>query len=204
MSGTKTEQPEQRPSFKGDVELGGLEVSKRPNADDGQIHLGRRLSSNTMLTQRHRHAAVAASVAPAAEGNVGISVIRRLSATVLGTPAAPEPEVVHINRTASTADIIRRSSDVRILGEADLRLAERVIHDRKKEAEVGVTTEELHLEPGHEDRERTDIRDDFRYNYFGLNEEKAGELLKKYGRNELVEKKVPLWYVFVSQLWQPM
>jgi H+-transporting ATPase len=32
----------------------------------------------------------------------------------------------------------------------------------------------------------------------------AEELLKQYGRNELVEKKVPSWRVFLKQLYQPM
>jgi H+-transporting ATPase len=32
----------------------------------------------------------------------------------------------------------------------------------------------------------------------------AEERLKIYGRNELVEKKVPSWMVFLKQLYQPM
>eukprot|EP01035_Chromulina_nebulosa_P025036 gene25036-32635_t len=38
----------------------------------------------------------------------------------------------------------------------------------------------------------------------GLTHEEAHELLLIHGRNELPEKKVPKWYIFVSQLWQPM
>lgn len=38
----------------------------------------------------------------------------------------------------------------------------------------------------------------------GLTSKEAEERLKKYGRNELPEKVVPLWYIFVSLLWQPM
>ena len=32
----------------------------------------------------------------------------------------------------------------------------------------------------------------------------AEKLLLEYGRNELPEKTIPKWYIFVSQLWQPM
>lgn len=38
----------------------------------------------------------------------------------------------------------------------------------------------------------------------GLTSEEAAILLRKYGLNQLPEKSVPLWYVFVSLLWQPM
>lgn len=38
----------------------------------------------------------------------------------------------------------------------------------------------------------------------GLSEQEATERLKIYGRNELPEKVVPKWYIFISQLWQPM
>lgn len=38
----------------------------------------------------------------------------------------------------------------------------------------------------------------------GLTDSEAAELLKIHGRNELPEKIVPKWYIFVSQLWQPM
>ena len=32
----------------------------------------------------------------------------------------------------------------------------------------------------------------------------AAALLEKHGRNELPEKIIPKWYIFVQQLWQPM
>ena len=38
----------------------------------------------------------------------------------------------------------------------------------------------------------------------GLTSAAAENLLSTYGRNELPEKTVPKWYLFVSQLWQPM
>ena len=45
---------------------------------------------------------------------------------------------------------------------------------------------------------------DFRYSFVGLSTFEAERLLLQHGRNELPEKVVPKWYIFVSQLWQPM
>lgn len=44
----------------------------------------------------------------------------------------------------------------------------------------------------------------FRYNHDGLSSHEAANLLAKYGKNELPEKDIPKWYIFVSLLWQPM
>jgi H+-transporting ATPase len=38
----------------------------------------------------------------------------------------------------------------------------------------------------------------------GLTSKAANYLLSKYGKNELPEKVVPRWYIFVSLLWEPM
>ena len=38
----------------------------------------------------------------------------------------------------------------------------------------------------------------------GLSTTEAELLLEQYGRNELPEKTIPKWYIFASQLWQPM
>jgi magnesium-transporting ATPase (P-type) len=44
----------------------------------------------------------------------------------------------------------------------------------------------------------------FVFSHTGLTTHEAEQRLVKYGRNELPEKKVPKWYIFVSQLWEPM
>jgi H+-transporting ATPase len=44
----------------------------------------------------------------------------------------------------------------------------------------------------------------FNFNNGGLSSAEAEERLTKYGKNELPEKLIPKWYLFVSQLWQPM
>eukprot|EP00981_Chlorochromonas_danica_P015754 scaffold14378_cov187-Ochromonas_danica.AAC.9 len=57
---------------------------------------------------------------------------------------------------------------------------------------------------GGEDEEvAADRRRSFVYSY-GISSAEAENRLKQYGRNELPEKNIPKWYVFVSQLWQPM
>ena len=38
----------------------------------------------------------------------------------------------------------------------------------------------------------------------GLTTAQAELLLEQFGRNELPEKTIPKWYIFASQLWQPM
>jgi len=38
----------------------------------------------------------------------------------------------------------------------------------------------------------------------GLTSEEAQRRLEKHGKNELPETVIPKWYIFVSQLWQPM
>lgn len=44
----------------------------------------------------------------------------------------------------------------------------------------------------------------FQFSYTGFSSIEAYELLRKYGRNELPEKVVPKWYIFVSLFWEPM
>ena len=61
---------------------------------------------------------------------------------------------------------------------------------------MGVVEEEKEFED--------ELPEDFVFNHEGLTEAEAAERLKKFGRNELPEKIIPKWYIFVSQLWQPM
>jgi H+-transporting ATPase len=56
-----------------------------------------------------------------------------------------------------------------------------------------------------EDEYPTDTNDNFVIAHEnGLSEDEVDRRLKIYGKNELPEKKIPKWYIFVSQLWQPM
>ncbi len=44
----------------------------------------------------------------------------------------------------------------------------------------------------------------FQFSHLGLSTSEASELLRKFGPNELPEKVIPKWYIFVSMLWEPM
>lgn len=48
------------------------------------------------------------------------------------------------------------------------------------------------------------VHDEFRTETVGLTSARAAELLALHGHNELPEKVVPKWLIFVSLLWQPM
>lgn len=49
------------------------------------------------------------------------------------------------------------------------------------------------------------VNDNFQFcRASGLTEAEAADLLAKHGPNELPEKKIPKWYVFLSLFWQPM
>jgi len=49
-----------------------------------------------------------------------------------------------------------------------------------------------------------EILDDFKYNHVGFTSEEAAELLAKYGKNELPEKVIPKWRLFLDQFRAPM
>jgi H+-transporting ATPase len=53
------------------------------------------------------------------------------------------------------------------------------------------------------DSEVGNLPDNFTFS-LGLTSSEAKTLLDIHGRNELPEKVIPKWYIFVSQLWQPM
>ncbi len=90
---------------------------------------------------------------------------------------AEENAVIELKpRKLSSTDVIRKASD----------------------PHIAVTSE-----PEQEFPEDALSKEQFKYSS-GLTSKEAEELLIKYGPNELPEKIVPKWYIFVSQLWQPM
>ena len=95
--------------------------------------------------------------------------------------------------------------DSRLFDDSDLDRAQQSINLRSKSGKdaVGVLASVIGIgeEGAHEE---TEPDEDFVYNHHGLHSSETASLLEKYGRNELVEKQVPLWYIFLSQLWQPM
>lgn len=53
------------------------------------------------------------------------------------------------------------------------------------------------------DLENNNCQKTFQYSY-GLTTIDANELLNKYGKNELPEKIISKWYIFLSLFWEPM
>ena len=90
--------------------------------------------------------------------------------------------------TTESTNLIRRASYSNVLGHADLHLAS-VIN--------------LGGDHQHHDLDNNEHLN-FVYNYTGLTSIEAQLLLKEYGRNELPEKHIPMWYIFFSLLRQPM
>jgi magnesium-transporting ATPase (P-type) len=74
-----------------------------------------------------------------------------------------------------------------------MRLVEKMIAKRKGGEEIGELDQSKHI-----------IIEEFTYNFLGLTSKEAKKLLEVYGTNELPETVIPKWYIFVSQLWQPM
>jgi H+-transporting ATPase len=77
-------------------------------------------------------------------------------------------------------------------GQADHSAASPAPQEKKSEKHIG-DSEDNEPEP----------EGDFIFSH-GLSTKEAQGLLEIHGRNELPEKKIPKWYIFVSQLWQPM
>jgi H+-transporting ATPase len=53
------------------------------------------------------------------------------------------------------------------------------------------------------DKDALDSEEPFEFSH-GITQDEADKRLKIYGPNKLPEKKIPKWYIFVQQLWQPM
>lgn len=80
-----------------------------------------------------------------------------------------------------------------MLDDADMRLVEQMIAKKKGVEEISELDISKHT-----------IIEEFIFNNIGLSSTEAEKLLEIYGKNELPETVIPKWYVFVSQLWQPM
>jgi magnesium-transporting ATPase (P-type) len=100
--------------------------------------------------------------------------------------------MIAVRRAPSSTDTLRRSSEPRILSQADLRFAQEVDSENREDL--------LHRL----DKDPVNIEEDFKYNLVGLTSEEGAKRLTIYGPNQLPEKTIPKWYIFVQQLWQPM
>mmetsp|Transcript_27806 Transcript_27806/g.28050 ORF Transcript_27806/g.28050 Transcript_27806/m.28050 type:complete len:957 (+) Transcript_27806:147-3017(+) len=120
---------------------------------------------------------------------------------------ADDEHHITVTRRPSSTDTVRKSSESRLLDQRDLRLVEKIIAQKKDS--------ETKLALGHEpaapvtviedegDLDRDELAEGFEYSH-GITTKEAEIRLEKYGKNCLPEKVTPKWYIFVSQLWQPM
>jgi len=109
----------------------------------------------------------------------------------LPTPSAQG--AIELSRDVSATKISREGSATKISREgSNISLVRKI------------STTELHYIPTEEEMDKEKNKDDkpFEYNHMGLTSAQAAERLKTYGPNALPEEKVPLWYIFVEQLWQ--
>jgi H+-transporting ATPase len=91
---------------------------------------------------------------------------------------SPDVHISVARRPSSSTDIVKKASDTKI---------------------------PLFLQPEEEQEFPGDGNDAETFIYsHGITAIEAEHLLKIHGRNELPEKIIPKWYIFVSQLWQPM
>ena len=104
-------------------------------------------------------------------------------------------------RQKSSTDSIMKSAYVPALKYDDLKLAEKV-------AVVGLASERHEQGITDEEFERTltedEPQDEFEFNPKGLTSEKAEELLKLHGRNELPDDSDPKWLIFLRLFIAPM
>lgn len=115
-----------------------------------------------------------------------------------------EDAVRAVRRQKSSSDVITKFNQAPILRNADLRMAEMIIEHgtRRQRQESGLS--EIEIRSQVDEKEAYEAPDDFEFNDQGLSSGEAAELLQKYGRNELVEKTVPRWLVFLRLFWAPM
>jgi H+-transporting ATPase len=107
------------------------------------------------------------------------------------------PGFISTSRTSSAAKFtVLPGTDLKI-NDPDVMVTERKLST----TDIIKRVSDVKLLLGEE--EESHEKDHFEYSH-GLTSHQAEERLRIYGRNELPEKVVPKWYIFVSQLWQPM
>ena len=115
--------------------------------------------------------------------------------------STPELVAIQIVRKKSTTDTIRKASEPRILSQGDLRMVDHLI--KKSMVDSALNGKEAVSGEDEIDRDPLYMDDMFVYSH-GLLMVEAEQLLAIHGPNCLPEKIIPKWYIFVSQLWEPM
>lgn len=123
---------------------------------------------------------------------------------VAASRGGSEATIIQIVRKRSTTDTIRKASEPRILSQGDLRMVEHLMKkaragfEEEKACDKCIITSEDDI-----DRDPLYMDDKFEYSH-GLTSHESEARLAIYGPNCLPEKIIPKWYIFVSQLWEPM
>ena len=123
---------------------------------------------------------------------------------VAASRGGSEAVIIQVVRKKSTTDTIRKASEPRILSQSDLRMVDHLMKkaragfEEEKEGGKGLITSEEDI-----DRDPLYMDDKFEYSH-GLTSHESEARLAIHGPNCLPEKVIPKWYIFVSQLWEPM
>jgi len=106
-------------------------------------------------------------------------------------------------RQASNSDVVTKFGYAPQLGYDDLNMAEAVVkHGNIREREKSDISAMVMKDIIEHKEEKG--ADDFKFNHVGFTSAEAAELLAKYGKNELPEKVIPKWRLFLDQFRAPM
>jgi len=111
-----------------------------------------------------------------------------------------DADTITINVNAarkSSSNLLRKVSDSRLLGTADLKFALAIA---KQAATGDLNPEEANKVD--EDDQHGGEEEFTAFNHVGLTSEEAEAALNEYGLNKLPEKKVSKLFIFFQQLWQ--
>lgn len=111
---------------------------------------------------------------------------------------APRPR----QRQKSSADVLIKFGQANVLKYEDLKLADKItaLGTRTERLEQGISDHDFKTSI----EEKEQYEKDFPFNTKGLTSEEAEKRLQQYGRNELPEKRVHKWLVFLRLFWAPM
>ena len=120
-----------------------------------------------------------------------------------------KPSDIEVIRKSSNIEVIKKQSDIKVIRKPSgidiVRKPSEIIHalrkvtsdlkDIAKSIQVNSEPEDIPLE----EASIKLLTEAFQYSH-GITEEEAKDRLITWGRNELPEKIIPKWYIFVSQV----
>jgi len=129
--------------------------------------------------------------------NIGILIDDILESNRTPIPMSRQSSATRLSRSSSYVE----KNTVMDNHDLDLAVQVRLERSESKRSMRAVTPVSHNFEEMGEDEKSERVAFD---KSTGLTTAQATELLHKWGRNELPEKVIPKWYIFCSQLWQPM